>query len=383
MIEGREISDKRFQINSLDGLRGFAVLAVFLSHTSNKGIFLFPNVDFSGIGKSGVFLFFVLSAFLLTMPFIEKGKQTLNSRFLANYAIRRFSRIYPLYFIYLTLGLATSVLFTFIATIPEHRGVPFYLSVQDFWEHIILVQGKGVTWSILVECRYYLILPVLGVFYSVLLKNRVILSAGLTAVLIIAAVKIWPNDVLITNDSRLGPYLPTFFMGSFLAVLTHAWRGSTAGKTRWAPVALDVLGLLSLALIVAMTPSVSSAISGVDVPYNYFHRHYVLFGLLWFVVVFACVSGHGVLRRAFELPFLRYLGFVSFSFYLIHVVVIAAVNEICAGLPAKGWLMFGVTIAASHLSWMLIEKPSAKIRLKRNPQQSVVSDSAAAKMPSC
>ena len=59
MIEGRDISDNKLQINSLDGLRGLAVLAVFLSHTSNKGIFLIPNADFSGIGKSGVFLFFV------------------------------------------------------------------------------------------------------------------------------------------------------------------------------------------------------------------------------------------------------------------------------------------------------------------------------------
>ncbi|MCY1298635.1 hypothetical protein D9M70_481290 [compost metagenome] len=55
---GREISDKSFQIDALDGLRGLAALIVVLSHTSNLSMFFFPLLDFRGIGKSGVYLFF-------------------------------------------------------------------------------------------------------------------------------------------------------------------------------------------------------------------------------------------------------------------------------------------------------------------------------------
>jgi Predicted acyltransferases len=58
----RKTSTARVQLDALDGLRGVAVLIVVLSHLSNARLFLIPGLDLSGTGKSGVFLFFVLSA---------------------------------------------------------------------------------------------------------------------------------------------------------------------------------------------------------------------------------------------------------------------------------------------------------------------------------
>jgi peptidoglycan/LPS O-acetylase OafA/YrhL len=51
----------KIHFSALNGLRGFAVLIVFFSHISNDNMHIFPNLDFSGIGKSGVYLFFILS----------------------------------------------------------------------------------------------------------------------------------------------------------------------------------------------------------------------------------------------------------------------------------------------------------------------------------
>src|SRR5206468_4060067 len=93
-------SDRRFQIDALDGVRGLAVLLVFFSHCSNKGVSLISNWDFSGIGKSGVWLFFLLSSFLLTYPFIAKGKQAFATASLGQYFWRRALRVYPLYTLY-------------------------------------------------------------------------------------------------------------------------------------------------------------------------------------------------------------------------------------------------------------------------------------------
>ena len=53
---------------SLDGVRGIAILFVLLSHLSNEGYRIF---NFSGKGVYGVYLFFVLSAFLLSYPFFN------------------------------------------------------------------------------------------------------------------------------------------------------------------------------------------------------------------------------------------------------------------------------------------------------------------------
>jgi peptidoglycan/LPS O-acetylase OafA/YrhL len=59
------------RIPGLDGLRGIAALIVVLSHTSIRKMYLAPGLDFGGIGKSGVYLFFVLSVMLLTSQMLE------------------------------------------------------------------------------------------------------------------------------------------------------------------------------------------------------------------------------------------------------------------------------------------------------------------------
>jgi peptidoglycan/LPS O-acetylase OafA/YrhL len=213
MIQGRELADKKFQMDSLDGLRGLAVLIVFLSHTSNDGTYLLPHADFSGIGKSGVFLFFVLSSFLLTLPFVSKGRQAFTRNFILNYAVRRFFRIYPLYFLFLLLGLVTSLIFSQVLSSDKPVGIPFYLSVNDFIAQLALIQGEGVTWSILVEFRYYFLLPFLALVYAIILKNKIVPSIVLTIFLILVGEAYWPESESVTNDVRLGPYLPIFFLG--------------------------------------------------------------------------------------------------------------------------------------------------------------------------
>src|SRR4051812_28031078 len=76
----------------LDGIRGLAILFVFASHVSN-----FKGMLFSGGGEFGVWLFFVLSAFLLSLYFFQSPGRIAVPIEWANYAFRRFLRIYPLY----------------------------------------------------------------------------------------------------------------------------------------------------------------------------------------------------------------------------------------------------------------------------------------------
>ena len=64
-------STHHVRVPSLDGLRGLAVLLVLVSHASNIGVWLGPWFDCRGVGRYGVFLFFVLSAYLLTRQFFE------------------------------------------------------------------------------------------------------------------------------------------------------------------------------------------------------------------------------------------------------------------------------------------------------------------------
>ncbi len=361
MLHGRELSDPTLQLDSLDGLRGFAVLIVFLSHTSNTGIYLLPFANFSGNGKSGVFLFFVLSSFLLTLPFLRKGVGATNKHFLFNYLGRRFFRVYPLYLIYLLLGLITTLVLWKIIKSAIPIGVPFTLSIKDFFKHLLLIQGQGVTWSISVEFRYYFILPILALTYSVVLRNKLLPSIILTIGLILLSQFIWPQSKSMANDLRLWPYLPIFFMGSLLAVIYHNWQNSKL-CTRTSAFIIEVVGILAMLALIYMIPSVSSYCLQKEIPPNYYHKQFILFGVLWSIVVFACLAGFGALKRIFETPLLRYLGFISFSVYLLHIIVVEGLERLGSEIPVRGWIMLLVTVAISHISWTLIEKPTSKIK---------------------
>jgi peptidoglycan/LPS O-acetylase OafA/YrhL len=136
----------------LDGLRGIAVLFVLLDHASDSEMQLFPGANLNRLGKYGVYLFFVLSAFLLTFQFYAKPREELVAgRTWRDYAFRRFLRIFPLY---------TVVLLAMIAMEK--------LSFTDLWTHLLLQDGKRVFWTIAVEVKFYMLLPllVLALFWA-------------------------------------------------------------------------------------------------------------------------------------------------------------------------------------------------------------------------
>src|SRR5690606_3191773 len=69
---GRAAPTTGGHVDALDGLRGLAVLIVMASHWSNAGVDLLPW-SMAGTGKSGVYLFYVLSAFLLARLMLLRG----------------------------------------------------------------------------------------------------------------------------------------------------------------------------------------------------------------------------------------------------------------------------------------------------------------------
>ena len=94
-------------IQALDGLRGFAVLVVFLDHASvYLQPFGNPMLDWvrraCSTGWFGVDLFFVLSGFLITTILLEaRGAENFYKTFYA----RRFLRLAPLYYSVLIVAL--------------------------------------------------------------------------------------------------------------------------------------------------------------------------------------------------------------------------------------------------------------------------------------
>ena len=153
-IFSNQLETKRF--GALDGLRGIAVLIVFMSHTSGRDMSLHKLLQFHGIGHVGVYLFFCLSAYLLV------GK-ILNTELKANdikkFFIKRIFRIWPLYFTVITI--------VFLIQQVTGEVNEQYLHISNgfigFFLHLLFYQGDSVFWSVVVEEQFYVICPIIAI----------------------------------------------------------------------------------------------------------------------------------------------------------------------------------------------------------------------------
>jgi peptidoglycan/LPS O-acetylase OafA/YrhL len=160
-------SSQRF-IPEIDALRFFAILPVLLVHLS--GAMLEYNSSFDRVlidkenafrhflllGNSGVHLFFGISGFILTLPFINKSFKEIRFK---NYFIRRIVRIEPPYLIAITI-------FFFVHIVMGTETFEFlwerYLA-SFFYVHNIVFLDRSfilpVAWSLEVEVQFYLLMP--------------------------------------------------------------------------------------------------------------------------------------------------------------------------------------------------------------------------------
>jgi peptidoglycan/LPS O-acetylase OafA/YrhL len=142
---------KRFEYD-LEGLRGFAAILVLWCHAIGMPKFLDPGWNPEGIAGYQppahfcVLIFFVLSGYVIGMS--TKGSLTLLG--ILPYLRKRFTRIYPIYFI--------SIVFTIIIA---NQVFPFRTIIGNltFLQIIItpLIEANGASWSLQYEIIYYLL----------------------------------------------------------------------------------------------------------------------------------------------------------------------------------------------------------------------------------
>lgn len=355
----RDISNKQYQMDSLDGLRGFAALIVVFSHTSNVGMYFLPFLDFRGVGKSGVYLFFLLSSFLLTLPLLRQGDKIFTRSFMSHYWQRRFFRIYPLFALYLLIALVSSyILLTFLDK--KNIGLPFHLSLQSFFSHLFLQEGKGVTWSIAVEFKFYFILPFLAyLFYIIQAKGLKYAVVIVCSTLIFFQILFIFNKVDLTPTNLL-PYMPVFLIGMLMAVFQHALNeGQITLKYKAIFKMGGYIGVIGVSLT---TPFIYSALFEF-VPNNYFHKEYIIITLFWGMILFSAVNSKGIIQMFFSLPIIRFFGAISFSLYLFHPIFIDSLRFIKLNTGFEAWIVLILSIVTAYVSFKLIEEPSAKYKI--------------------
>ena len=383
MDQATQLSEDRQYIASLTGLRGVAAMLVFIYHYSalNPGIRLDLTVPVIGsilqfpfgLGGSGVDVFFVLSGFLLTLPFARSALGAADKPSLSRYFKRRFLRVFPAYYAQLFLVLLVGAWFvtwrpqtagTFIA----HLAMFFNIGPNP------VPPVVGVWWTLPVEMGFYLILPILALFMR---PSRwvLVVFAGLVLSIVyrnwcaVHFIGLSPEHV-VQAAVQLPGTLPEFLFGASAAILVQylsiKGRASPSG---WKLDAMFVVGLLLPALwmwhvVVGagasfwqghLTMLVTPIVLGLTLSLS-------VMGLYW-------GSRLGVVLLANRVVY--YLGLVSYSLYLWHFPVMQQLQVIFG--PAYGdlpnWIKFPLSAAAvvavSSLSYFLVERPFYRLKTWR------------------
>lgn len=335
-------SDVYNKTKFLTGFRGYAALGVMLIHSGGAGLASLgeAGVKVVDFGKYGVVVFFVLSAFTIVNS-IDSGKKFKFS----NYLYRRFFRIVPLY----VVTLAAAVFIVDQATLSLDK-VGNFVAASSFISLLDLGSRNNilsVEWTIPIEVFFYLILP--SVWFYLAKKPHI---QKILNVLLIGLVL-----TLITYKFTILPYYnySDHALALFYSVERYAFT-----------YACGICAYFFLQRVQNLQIS-SGTLGGVLLIFFIYiilgERGFgdLIFVTLWStLLIIVCYGKSWLSRLIFENPFIIYLGTISYSFYLTHVVVLSFVPPT---FNRPGFFLVGLsgTIVVSSLTYFFIEKPFIKL----------------------
>ncbi len=307
------------RLDSLDSLRGIAACVVVLTHAvecAGYNAALIPS-------RGAVMLFFVLSGYVLALPYIE-GRPLSWRHFL----IRRFCRLWPP----LAVAVAATCLLYWLA----QPRAPF---IGDGWDRpmtaelvshcLLLSEANGgcgsfvpTLWSLIFEARISAIFPIL---IPLILRWPV---AVVAAAIILS---------LVPSAGAETAHFSLFFM---MGILAAAYADRLAAAARSAhPALVATAGILSIVM------------------------HSDFANGLGAVALIMVVRDYRRVAAAFSRPWLLWLGRISYSLYLFHISIFLFAYYALGGPLSLTPTILCIVVSglAASAMYRLVEIPSIQL----------------------
>jgi peptidoglycan/LPS O-acetylase OafA/YrhL len=361
----RRVTSNGLLIPEIDGLRFVAILSVFIYHLAGDVLrhadppyglavsqadwfFRFTQkLDF------GVPLFFVISGFILALPFARHYLRKEPRVSLSKYYLRRVTRLEPPYLLALLLMFVLKV-----ASGQSSTYLAPHLAASSLYVHSLVFGGPSlinvVAWSLEIEVQFYILAPVLAMVFRVeTVLRRIALSVSCVGA---AAFQSMLSPESALHLTLLG-YFQYFLVGFLLA--EFYLTDSPSRRVRWDLISL--VGWPALALLLYY-PSLLPYLA----PF--------LVGLLYL----AAVHGNWT-KKVFAHPVLTTIGGMCYTIYLVHNYAIAAFGRLseglilsdlfCLRLGTQLILLLPPVLLLSALYFRLVEKPCMQFRISLGNRQ--------------
>lgn len=344
-----KIVNNQGRFETIDGLRGFLAMGVFIHHSSIWYQFLHtgkwdnpPSKLYTHFGQTSVALFFMITSFLFISKLVASSEKGMDWK---SFFVGRFYRLTPNY-IY-SLSLIVLIVFAVSGWQLRVSGFEFMKQLFHWGTFTVLsypdINGyadttrvnAGVVWSLPYEWLFYFCMPILALL---ILKKKQNLAAMLISVVFIALFALFHGidiqHLLSFAGGAIAPFILKYKKRAF----------------NFRSVYISAIVVACFALVI-LFPSTSR-----------------FFCKLLIIVAFTLIALGNNVFGILQNRTLKFLGEISYSTYLLHGIVLFCVIEFFVGKTKASelseasycnliFLITPLVVATSALCYHFIEKP--------------------------
>lgn len=348
------------EIRPMTGVRGIAALCVVFRH-----FYVMPDTVGNPLQHAylAVDLFFMLSGLVLALNYASTVTLEAGRKPYFGFIQKRIARVFPLYLFVTVVKTAYDL--------SKHVGIglpmPDTWTVKTMIANVFLVQAWGFAdsavgpaWSLSTELGAYVLFPVL---VALTIQSRSALAwvtAALSGALLVGAAI--GNSQCTTCTGYLD-----IFHGDTLYPLMRCIAGFTFGLIGYRLVHQPLIHALVSANLFAVL-----SVFGTLAAYFAGLPDLVIYALL-FATVIACFGNSNAANALFGNRAVFFFGKISFSIYLVHILLAPIVKRVVALCDAhlghlsvivSASFAFVLVVAFSAASYYLVEMPGRQLALR-------------------
>jgi len=232
------------------------------------------------------------------------------------------------------------------------------IDTPALWRHLALLEGRDLYWSIPVEFKYYVLIPLV----AWLLGRPVAAGAKLAGAAAALALVAWayPAAAAPPNSTVLGHYLPVFLCGSLAAWWAargpHREAGTPPAREGRAPASW--WDACVLAALLASVPALAR-LAWPAVRPDFLHQAFLAWGLFWSLVLLGVLAGRlPAWEHLCRTAALRACGRWCFGLYLLHLPALIVARKLPLPDLAQAWAGLALSLLAAALAHRLVERPA-------------------------